>query len=133
MKTKSVTGGGGKKLLELREGSCVVKIYTGEQKKNGKIYPAHYLTFVEAGKRQRQAFSDLGKAKVQAQIILTRLINGETAATGMRPVELQEAALANSELEGLNATLLTAAKEYRRAIEQPAQPIHGDRRRYADV
>ena len=117
MKTKSVKGLGGKKFLELREGACSVKIYSGQQTKNGKVYPCHYLTYLEAGKRQRQAFGDLDEAKAHAQIILTRLINGETAASTMRPVEIQEAALANAELKGLNVTLLTVAKEYRRSVE----------------
>ena len=118
MKTKSVKGVGGKKFLEMRQGACSVKIYSGQQTKNGKVYQSHYLTFLEAGKRQRQAFGSLEAAKAQAQIILTRLINGETAASAMRPVQMQEAALANAELEGLNVTLLTVAKEYRRAVEQ---------------
>ena len=118
MKTKSVKGSGGKKYLELRQGACSVKIYSGQQTKNGKVYQSHYLTFLEAGKRQRQAFGSLKAARAQAQIILTRLINGETAASAMRPVQMQEAALANAELEGLNVTLLTVAREYRRAVEQ---------------
>jgi hypothetical protein len=53
---------------------------------------------LEAGKRQGKAFGDLDEAKAHAQIILIWLINGETAVSTMRPVMMQEAALANAEL-----------------------------------
>ncbi len=68
METKSVKGSGGIKFLELRQGACSVKIYSGEQTKPGKVYQAHYLAFLEAGKRQRQSFGSIETAKAQAHI-----------------------------------------------------------------
>ena len=116
MKTAKKKGRGGKAFLELRDGACSVKIYSGEQKKGDVKYPIHFLTYMEGGARVRKGFSDLAIAKAEAGVVLTRLVNGETKAAGVTAVDIQTAALAARELDGLGVHLLTAVKEYRQAL-----------------
>lgn len=113
MRLIKVKGSGGKTHLELREGACAVKIYTSSQVKNGKTYCTHFLVSEEGGVKQRKGFADLDGAKAEAQLLLTRLVNGETKARGMSAVDLQGAALAIAEVAPLKMTLVEAMKEYR--------------------
>jgi integrase len=113
MRLSKIKGAGGKTHLELSEGACVVRIYTSNQVKNGKTYRTHFLVSEEGGVKQRKGFADLDDAKAEAQLLLTRLVNGETKARGMSAVDLQGVALAMAEVAPLQITLLEAAKEYR--------------------
>jgi len=118
MRLIKAKGSDGKTHLELREGSCVVRIYTSSQVKNGTTYRTHFLVNEEGGVRQRKGFADLEDAKAEAQLLLTRLVNGKTKANDMSAVDLQSAALAIAEVAPLNMTLVEAVKEYRMAKDR---------------
>ena len=118
MKTKQAKSANGTTHLVLSEGSVSVKIYTSKQEKQGTTYVIHCVDYFEAGKRIRKYFSKLDEAKAWGSTVLTRLINGGTAAKGVSPVDLQDMALAKLELAGINVNLSTIAKEYRQATEQ---------------
>lgn len=118
MRTAKVKGTGGKYHLELSEGSCSVRIYSSAQQKQGRTYQTHFLTYFEGGERKRVGYAKLDDAKAQAELVLLRLINGETKASGMKAVDVQATALAIEELAPLGTTVLAAVREYRQAIEK---------------
>lgn len=117
MKLKPIKRADGGQHFEYRSGSCVVKIHESTQTKNGARYTTFWVIYHEEGRRVRKTFSVFDDAKVHAETALTRLVNGLTAATDMRPVELQEAAQAAVELDGTGYGLLAAARDVKRAHE----------------
>jgi hypothetical protein len=69
------------KPFEVRSGSVVVKIYTSVNRSTGQLYTvSHYYL----GKRTRKNFADLNKAKAHAQIVATKLSNGELQVLSLR-------------------------------------------------
>lgn len=118
MKTSKVKGARGGYHLELSEGACSVRIYTSKQRKSGRPYTTYRLVYEEGGVRQREGFGDLTEAKGQAQLVLTRLINGETAAQGLRAVEFQAYAIAKDEVAKVGSNVVDASREYRQARER---------------
>ncbi|MFH1498479.1 MAG: site-specific integrase [Verrucomicrobiota bacterium] len=116
MKTFKEVGRNGSEIHVLRDGSLEIKIYPATQAKGGKLYAVYTVVHYEAGKRVKKSFADLGVAKTHAQTTIIRLMNGVTSASDMRPVDIQEAAQARLELNGLDVGLLSAVQDYRRAV-----------------
>ncbi|MEY4489071.1 MAG: hypothetical protein RIQ79_1579 [Verrucomicrobiota bacterium] len=120
MQTRNIPAQNGRTRTELSEGSCKVKIHTVIRSKKGVDYESFVVDYYESGKRVQKNFSTLPEAKSHAKTTLMRLINGVTGANDMRPVEIQESAMARIELEAVGKGLLPVVHEYRRAHEMLA-------------
>lgn len=72
-----------RKPLVIPRGSISVRIY---RTKNGR-YRSHTLIYYEGGRRRREVRSSLQEAKDLAEIVLTRLENGEAVAAKLGPEE----------------------------------------------
>ena len=96
--------------IEFRKRSCVVKIYRTPNKGTDHFTLSYYL----GAKRKRQKFSDLDKAKEEAQNALNKLLAGETEAlklTGAdRAAYVHAAQTLSSKLPGSN--LLQVVEEF---------------------
>jgi hypothetical protein len=117
MQTKTISGPSGRPITLFRNGSSEVKHYSTKRVKNGIEYPGFSVAYYEGGERTQKFFSKQDEAKAHAKNTLTRLVNGLTAAEDMRPVEIEEYAMAREEFKSVGVGLLEGAKEYRRAHE----------------
>jgi hypothetical protein len=118
MRTTTVRTKGRRKHLLLTNGAVSVRIYTGKpRRKAGKTYEAHYLTYRLGGQRTVRSFSDIKTAKREAELILTQLINGNTAALDLTAADRQTYTLATAALSDTGTPLLPAVQEYTAALK----------------
>jgi integrase len=117
MKTITVRKEGQNPYLELRHNGSVAKIYSSERRKNENRYAEHTLTYVEAGRRARRVFSDLEKAKAEAEVALEKLSSGQSQVLQLTSSDRDSYLLARDELKHLGVLLHIAAQEYRSASE----------------
>ncbi|MBL9172453.1 MAG: tyrosine-type recombinase/integrase [Verrucomicrobiales bacterium] len=66
--------------ISVRQGSAEVKIYSTPFTKKGEEYPQFTVSYYLGSKRIRDRFSDLGKAKAEAQAAAIKLSNAEHEA-----------------------------------------------------
>lgn len=103
------------KPLVVKRGAVRVAIY---RVKNGEKYERFSVVFREAnGQRRVRSFSDPDEARREAELIATRLANGQTSLEGLRTLDVAEFLSARELLKPLNLTvgaavtqLVTAAK-----------------------
>lgn len=117
MQTKNIRSANGSPITLFRDGSSEVKLYSTPREKNGVEYPGFSVAYYEGGVRTQKFFSKQDEAKTHAKNTLVRLVNGLTAAQDMRPVEIEESAMAREEFKSVGVGLLEGAKEYRRVHE----------------
>jgi hypothetical protein len=65
---------------EIKCGSITVKIYSGANRVADKVYPQFTLVYYEGNQRKKVRFADLGEAKREAELVATKLANGEKDA-----------------------------------------------------
>ena len=114
----------GQKPLTFRDGSVSVKIYgtwshskitdpsSGKKIKN--YIPEFTLRYYLGSNKQQQRFTDLGKAKLHAKSVLTKIRNNETEAlklTGLDRSAYVEAKSILSKVDG-SPSLVAAIQEY---------------------
>jgi integrase len=121
MKTITVRNPDQNPYLEVRHGSHVAKIYSAERQKNGSEYSEHTLTYIEAGRRVRKTFSDLAKAKAEAEVVMEKIASGQSKVLQLTSTDRETYLIALDELRAIDVPLHTATREYRHAVET----LHG--------
>jgi len=66
------------KPFEVKRGNVTVKICNGANRVGGKVYPQFTLVCYHAGERKKHRFADIGHAKREAELVATKLANGDT-------------------------------------------------------
>ncbi len=115
MRTQTITRPGGKSHLLLTEGSCSAKIYPSTRQKAGRCYEQFNLVYSEAGHRRIRSFGSLADAKAEAEIVLTKLVNGQTQVLQLTNADRENYVLATQELAEMRLPLLTVVREFRAA------------------
>lgn len=102
--------------LSLIHEGVTAKIYTTNRRaKNGQLYTEHTLVYHEAGRRTRRVFADLSDAKREAEVVLSKIANGQIAVLSLTTTDRENYVHAMEELEGTGVPLLAAVREYRAA------------------
>lgn len=100
----------------IKRGSVRVVIY---RVKNGKNYTRFSVAFREAnGERRLRHFSDPDEAKREAEIIATRLANGQTDVTKLRNADVAELLSVRQRLDPLKLSVTQAVTEFAAATER---------------
>jgi integrase len=104
------------KPISIKRGSVTVKIYQTTNSVNGKSYRQFSLACYHDGKRKTQRFSSLKEAKVEAELVATKLSQGQgdvlTLTSKDRVTYLQAIKNLNPTGRSLNA----ATEEYALAV-----------------
>jgi len=94
-------------------------IYSGETKTAGKTYPRFTLVYRKLeGNRVRKNFSSLESSKREAEILATRLSNGQSDVTKLTKADVAELMAARLCLESLEVSVSTAVREYVTALKR---------------
>jgi integrase len=75
------------KSIEVTEGSVVVTITSERNRVGKKNYWRHNLVYFEGGQRVRRRFSDLEKAKAEAEVVAIKLSNREGEVLKLAPAD----------------------------------------------
>ena len=106
------------KPIAIKRGSVTVKIYPTTNKVNGKSYCQFTLSYYQDDKRRTKRFSSLKEAKVEAELVATKLSQGQgdvlTLTSNDRVTYLQ----AVKNLEPTGRPLNTATEEYALAVKR---------------
>ena len=65
------------KPVEIKRGNVTVKIYSGANRVADKVYPQFTLVYYDCGQRKKLRFADMAEAKREAELVATKLANGE--------------------------------------------------------
>ncbi len=98
--------------MVLKQGSSEVKIYETPVTVSGKAYSQYALCYWLGGKRVRQRFSDLDKAKAEAQAAVIKLANADGEALRLLPSDRAVYVQALELLRPLAKPLNLAVDEY---------------------
>ncbi len=74
----------------VKRGSIVIRIIPSPMRKpDGRVYPRWFVTHYEGAKRVRQSFTDLAKARKQADFIAGKLAAGDVEAAKLSALDRQ--------------------------------------------
>lgn len=75
------------KPITIKRGNVSVKVVPGQQNRGGKIYPQFTLVYSLGGKRIRRRLADLASAKLEAELVATKMANSEQEALKLSPAD----------------------------------------------
>lgn len=101
-----------RKPIVIKRGNVSVKIYFGETRVNGRVYPQHTVTYYSGNKRVRKNYGALEEAKAEAELIATKLANGENDALKLTSSDRAIYVSALEDLKPLNVPLTVAVSDY---------------------
>jgi len=108
---KDEKSGSGKKPIEVKVGSVVLKIYE-QDAPNARSGKSYCLTYYEGNRRVRRTFTDLDKAKQEAYLVGAKLATGEGDVLTLSSADRQSYCRANALLEPLRIPLHCAVEEF---------------------
>ena len=107
-----------RKPIQVKRGNVTVKIYQGNNRVNGTIYPQFTLTYYEGNQRKKKRFADLAEARREAEFTAEKLSRGEGQVLHLTSVDRTVYVQALDNLRPLNVPLNIAVLEYVSAIKQ---------------
>ena len=106
------------KSIIIKRGNVSVKVVPGQQNRGGKIYPQFTLVYSLGGKRIRRRLADLASAKLEAELVATKMANSEHEALKLSPADRANYVQACGFLKPTNVPLNVAASEYADAAKR---------------
>jgi hypothetical protein len=106
-----------KKPLEIKRGSVTVKVYPGDNRVNGAIYPQFTLIYYDRVVRKKRRFADVESATREAGIVAESLAKGENHRLHLTAADASVYADAISKLRPFNILLNVAIQEYISALK----------------
>ena len=103
--------------LPIKRGNVTVKIYAINNRANGASYQQYTLAYYEGGKRVKKGFANLDKAKIQAELVATKLASGEGQVLRLTSIDHAHYIQALDALRPFNRPLNLAVAEYVEAIK----------------
>jgi hypothetical protein len=103
--------------VEVKRGNVTVKIYTGTNRVADKVYPQFTLVYYHGDQRKKLRFADMRKAKREAELVATKLANGENEVLRLSSVDRSVYVQALEHLRPLGAPLNLAVLEYVSAVK----------------
>jgi integrase len=101
------------KIIVIKRGSAVVKIYTGKCRGS----PLHTISFYQAGQRKRLTFANLAEAKKEARSIASKIDTGQQQALKLTDKDRHVYTTAREVLAPTGKRLEIAATEYAEAFK----------------
>ncbi|MHB8520906.1 MAG: tyrosine-type recombinase/integrase [Limisphaerales bacterium] len=101
----------------VKRGNVTVKIYTGTNRVNDASYPQYTLVYYDGPQRKKRRFSDLQAAKREAELVATRLANGENDVLELTSTDRAVYLQALNELRPFDVPLNVAVIEYANALK----------------
>lgn len=101
-----------KKPTIIRNGNVSAKIYTIRNQVNGATYEQYVLAYSMGNKRVTRKFADMELAKTEADLVVTKMANGETDALKLTSLDRAAYVEAINLLEPHNIRLNTAVADY---------------------
>ena len=95
-----------------------IKIYQGQNRVNGNIYPQFTLTYYDGTQRKKKRFADLAKARREAEFTAEKLSKGEHQVLNLTSIDRTIYIQAVETLRPLNVPLNVAVQEYASAVKQ---------------
>lgn len=105
-----------KRPLHVKRGNVTVKLYAGQNRVGTKLYPQFTLVYYESGHRIKRRFSELSKAKREAEFVAAKLGNGEGDVLRLTSTDRTIYLQALEHLEPLSVPLNLAVLEYASAV-----------------
>ncbi len=113
-----------KKRLMIRRGSVAIPIYTSRNIVAGVEYLRHEVVWYDAdGRRCKHRTSNLDEAKREAELIATKLANGDQESVKLLPQDRSQFIEAQGLLQPFNLSLNSAIREFV-AARQKLPPGH---------
>jgi len=101
-----------KEPIKVKRGNVTVKVYQGENTVAGKVYPSFTLVYYSGAQRFKRKFAILEEATREAELIATKLANGENEVLKLTPKDRAIYVQAVEEVRPFNIPLNLAAVEY---------------------
>lgn len=98
--------------LRVKRGNVTVKVYTGSTITNGTTYPQFSLVYYDGNRRVRQRFGKLDEATLEAEVVATRLANGENEVLKLTSADRSVYLQALNLLRPVDRPLNLAVAEY---------------------
>ena len=105
-----------KKPLEVKRGNVTVKIYSTLNRVAGVDYEQPTLVYYQGATRVRRRFSDWNEAKREAELVATKLANGENDVLRLTSADRANYVQAVDLLNSFNRPLNLAVAEYVEAL-----------------
>lgn len=102
----------------IKRGSVSLKIVPGQQIAGGKTYPLFTLVYHLGSQRVRRRFADFAEAKLEAELVATKMTNDEQEALKLSPADRANYVQACGFLKPTNVPLNVAASEYADAVKK---------------
>lgn len=102
----------------IKRGSVSLKIVPGQQIAGGKTYPLFTLVYHLGSQRVRRRFADFAEAKLEAELVATKMTNDEQEALRLSPADRANYVQACGFLKPTNVPLNVAASEYADAAKR---------------
>ena len=102
----------------IKRGSVSLKIVPGQQIAGGKTYPLFTLVYHLGSQRVRRRFADFAEAKLEAELVATKMTNDEQEALKLSPADRANYVQACGFLRPTNVPLNVAASEYADAAKR---------------
>ena len=107
-----------RKPIQVKRGNVTVKIYQGNNRVNGTVYPQFTLTYYEGNQRRKKRFADLAEARREAEFTAEKLSRGEGQVLHLTSADRTVYLQVLENLRPLNVPLNVAVLEYVSAIKQ---------------
>ena len=108
---------GSRKPVEIKRGNVTVKIYTGTNRVADKAYAQFTLVYYDGSQRKKLRFADMGEAKREAELVATKLANGEHEVLRLTSTDRTVYVQAVAFLRPLDVPLNAAVLEYVSAVK----------------
>jgi integrase len=105
------------KPVEIKRGNVTVKIYSGANRVADKVYPQFTLVYYDGSQRKKVRFADMGEAKREAELVATKLANGENEVLRLTSTDRAVYVQAVAHLRPLDVPLNVAVLEYVSAVK----------------
>ena len=95
----------------------MVRVYSGQNTVNGRTYPVYTVGYYLGTERIRKRFSDLAKAKAEADRVVTLLARGEIEATKITGADRAVFVEASRLLRPFSLSVLSAVQDHVDALK----------------
>jgi hypothetical protein len=106
-----------RKPVEIKRGNVTVKIYAGRNRVPDKVYPQFTLVYYDGSQRKKLRFADISDAKREAELVATKLANGENEVLRLTSTDRAIYMQAVAHLRPLGIPLNVAVLEYISAVK----------------
>ena len=102
----------------IKRGNFSLKIVPGQQMVDGKPYPQFTFAYHDGSKRVRKRYSDFADAKLEAELVATKMANSEQEALKLSPADRASYVQACGFLKPTGVPLNVAAAEFSDAAKR---------------